>query len=78
MAWHTAGQAGPGVDLVQLGDHGFERQGHVGPGVAVGHGIDIQAVDVGLVQSQAVTKSPHHRAQFFCAHYRQGGHGWGC
>ena len=43
-----------------------------------GTGIDVQAVDVGLVQSQAVTEAPHHRTQFVCAQRRQGGHGWGC
>ena len=57
------GQAGAGRDAVELGDHGLEGQGHVGAGVAVGHRIDVQAVDVGLVEPEGVAVAPHHGAQ---------------
>jgi hypothetical protein len=68
------GQVRPGVDLGQLGHHGFGGQGHVGAGVAIGHGIDIEPVDVRLVQAQPITKALHHRTQLVGAQYRQGGH----
>ena len=43
------GQRRTGRHTVELGHHGLERQRHVGAGVAVGHRIDVQAVDVRLM-----------------------------
>jgi hypothetical protein len=56
----------------------LQRQRHVGAGIAVGHGIDVQAVDVDLMPAQRIPKAAHHRAQVVCAQRRQGGHGKGC
>ncbi len=72
------GQAGPGLDTVQLADHGFEGQRHVGAGVPVGHRVDVEAVDVTLMQPEGVPVPPHHGAQFVGAQRRRGGHGRGC
>ena len=72
------GQSGAGLDPVELADHRFEGQGHVGAGVPVGHRIDVEAVDVGLVQPQGVPVAPHHGAQIVGAERRRGGHGLGC
>ncbi len=44
-------RAAEGVDL--LLDR-FQRQGHVGPGVAVGHRVDVEAVEGGPVRYQRV------------------------
>ena len=72
------GQARAGRHALELGHHGLEGQGHVGAGVAVGHRVDIQAVDVPLVRAQRVTEAAHHGAQIVRAQGRQGGHGKGC
>ena len=42
------------VRLGQLAHHRLEGQRHVGPGVAVGHGVDVEAVDELLVGTQRV------------------------
>ena len=72
------GQAGPGLHPLQLADHRFEGQRHVGAGVPVGHRVDVEPVDVALVQPQGIPVSPHHGAQFVGAQRRRGGHGRGC
>ncbi len=72
------GQPGPRLDALELGDHRFEGQGHVGARVPVGHRVDVEAVDVGLVQAQGVPVAPHHGAQVIGAERRRGGHGRGC
>ena len=72
------GQAGPGLDALELADHGFEGQRHVGARVPVGHRVDVQAVDVGLVQPEGVPVAPHHGAEVVGAERRRGGHGRGC
>jgi CspA family cold shock protein len=40
--------------LFQFGYDGIERSHHVGTGVAVGHRIDVQFVDIGLMTLQRV------------------------
>jgi hypothetical protein len=72
------GQHGVGGHAVQLGDHGFQGQGHVGAGVAVGHRVDVEAVDVHLVRAQGVPVALHHGTQLGGAQGRPGGHGRGC
>ena len=78
MALHTSARPATGVDALELADHGLEGQGHVGAGVAVGHRVDVQAVDVALVQPEGVPVAPHHGAQVVGAQGRRGGHGRGC
>ena len=51
IALQTAGEPEPGGTLVELGHHGLDREGHVGAGVAVGHRIDVQPIDVALMQA---------------------------
>ena len=77
MALHTR-QAGAGLDLRQLADHGLEGQGHVGARVPVGHRVDVEAVDIGLVQAEGVPVAPHHGAEIVGAQRRRRGHGRGC
>ena len=72
------GQAGPGFDPLQLADHGFEGEGHVGARVTVGHRVDVEAVDVRLVHAQGISVAPHHGAEIVGAERRRGGHGKGC
>ena len=56
-------------------DHGLEGEGHVGARVAVGHRVDVEPVDVGLVQPERVPVAPHDGAQVVGAEGRRGGHG---
>ena len=69
------GQTRRRVDALELAHHGLEREGHVGPGVPVGHRVDVQPVDVGLVQPECVAVPPHDGAQVVGAEGRRGGHG---
>ena len=78
MARHTSDSADPDGHAVELGHHRLEREGHVRARVAIGHRIDIQAVDVHLVGPECVPIAAHHGAQLVCAQGRQGGHGKGC
>ena len=78
MAWQTSASAGPGLDALELADHGLEGQGHVRARVPVGHRVDVQAVDDVLVQPERVPVAPHHGAQVVGAERRRGGHGRGC
>ena len=64
--------------VLQLGDHGLQGQGHVRARVPVGHRVDVQAVDIGLVQPQRIPVPPHHGAEVNGAEGRRGGHGRGC
>ena len=45
-----------GTGLVEFGNNGIERAGHVGPGVAIGHRIDVEAIDSGGVRLHGVSK----------------------
>ena len=47
----------------QLVDDGFERERHVGAGVAVGHRVDVEAVQLFLVVAQHVAVGGDHAAQ---------------
>ena len=70
----SGGGGGPEVAFVQvtdplhpgeLGHHRFDGEGHVRPGVAVGHGVDVQTVDGILVEAQDMavgTESPREVA----------------
>ena len=63
MALQTSARPAGRVEGVELGDDGLEGEGHVGAGVAVGHRVDVQAVDVGLVEPEGISVAPHDRAQ---------------
>ena len=76
MALHTSARPAAGVDAVELAHDGLEREGHVRPGVPVGHRVDVQPVDVALVQPESVAVPPHDGAQVVGADGRRGGHGW--
>ncbi len=75
IALQTSARPAPGLDPFELAHHGLEGQGHVGPGVSVGHGVDVEAVDVRLVQPEGVAVAPHDGAQVVGAEGRRGGHG---
>ena len=77
------GQRGLTLDRVELAHHGLEGERHVGARVAVGHGVDVQAVDVRLVEAERISVARHHGAQLARAQRhgldgRRGGHQWGC
>ena len=72
------GQAGSRVDALELADHRLEGQGHVRARVAVGHRVDVQAVDVGLMEAERIAIAPHDGTQIVGAQGRRGAHGRGC
>ena len=49
--------------LVELEDHRLQGEGHVGPRVAVGHRVDVEAVDQLLVRPEGVAVGDHGRRQ---------------
>ncbi len=59
---HVEGEGG-GVDL---GLYGFQRQGHVGAGVAVGHRVHVEAVEGGPVGDQGIAVGTHDRGEIRC------------
>ncbi len=48
---------------VELGGHRLEGEGHVRAGVAVGHGVDVEAVDELLMAAQAVPEGADDAAE---------------
>ena len=48
---------------IQLTDHRFEGEGHVGAGVAVGHRVDVERVQLVLVGAQGVAVRGHDPPQ---------------
>ena len=60
--WATALQTSAisalGPEALELGRDRVEGEGHVGAGVAVGHGVDVQPVDDFLVGPQARPDRP--------------------
>ena len=71
-----ADQLHGGVDVegIELGDDRLNRQGHVRAGVAVGHGIDIEAVDDLLVRAQKLAKRAYCGSQLAGGQRRRRGH----
>ena len=56
-------QVGQALELGQLGHHRLHGEGHVGPRVPVGDGIDVQPVDGVLVEAQDMAvggQGPRH------------------
>ena len=45
-AWQTSASGGVGGQLRELGEDGVHRERHVRAGVAVGHGEDVEPVDL--------------------------------
>ena len=62
------------VGQVELGDHGIERSGHVGAGVAVGNRVDVEPIDALGVDLQGVAEGDDRAAQRFRAEPFQCGH----
>ena len=60
---HRLAHLGHRVGGPQLGAHRLERQRHVRTGVAVGHRVDVEPVQLLLVRAQCVTESEHRLAQ---------------
>ena len=83
IALQTSSRPASSAHTIQLGDDGLEGQGHVRARVPVGHRVDVQPVDVGLVQPERVPVPPHDGAEVAWtqggwAEGRRGGHGRGC
>ena len=51
-----AGRFYSGSGLVEFGHDRIEGAGHVGSGVTIGHGIDVEAIDSGGVRLHGVSK----------------------
>ena len=72
------GLAGVGhrrAGALELGDHRLEGQGHVGAGVTVGDGVDVETVDRVLVRPQEVAEGGDRRPQVVSAEELAGRHG---
>ena len=75
--WLMASHVGVEVALgrvVHLGDDGVERARHVGAGVAVGHRVDVEAVEAAGVGAHRVAERRDDVAQGTRIEPFQGGH----
>ena len=52
-----------GIGAIELGHNRSQGEGHVGSGVAIGHGIDVQPVDGLSVSGQGIGVSPDERPE---------------
>ena len=64
--WSQDLQAETGIDngllpsgSLHLANDGVERAGHVGPGIAVGHRVHVQAIDALLMGLHGITERGH-------------------
>ena len=79
IAVHTApfrGGVGVGVGAVELPDHRLEGERHVGAGVAVGHGVDVEAVQLVLVGAECVAIGGDDATQVGGTERLEDAHGW--
>ena len=60
IAWHTSAIDS---DCAQLRAHRLERERHVGAGVAVGHRVDVEPVELLLVRAHGVAEAQERLAQ---------------
>jgi hypothetical protein len=51
-----AGRFNFGSGLVEFGHYSIEGAGHIGSGVTIGHGIDVEAIDSGCVRLHGVSE----------------------
>ena len=54
-----AGRLNFGSGLVEFGYHGVQRAGHVGSGIAIGHWVDIQAINARSVDLDRISEGNH-------------------
>jgi hypothetical protein len=64
-----------GGRAIDLGDHGVERAGHVRAGVAVGHGVHVEAVDRLLVGAHDIAERRDRVAEVVDPEAFERGHG---
>ena len=64
IAWHTSA-----IDsaVAELGADRLERERHVGAGVAVGHRVDVEPVQLLLVRADGVAEAEQRLAEVGCA-----------
>lgn len=70
-----AGGREVGLDAVELGHDRLQREGHVAPGVAIGHRIDVQPVDALLVGCEGIPEGGDRPPEVVGAQPLEGRHG---
>jgi hypothetical protein len=63
------------VDPLELGGDRGQREGHVAPGIAIGHRVDVEAVDAVLVRLEGVSECGDDEPEIVGTEALERGHG---